>query len=116
MVDGVVREWMQLMQEKMEMEGGELDEMMETLFVIFYVDDVYMLLPICTQFCYANGDSPYAKFLAFLPVCIRQIVMCQQSFRTQFHYTYGDPHFYFVLISAACPPVPRLYAYRDPNL
>ncbi len=35
-----------------------------------------MLLPICAQFCYANGDSPYAKFLAFLPVCIRGVPVC----------------------------------------
>ncbi len=48
----------------------------------------YMLLPLCAQFCYANGDSPYAKFLAFLPVRIwgapdangDQFLMDQQSF------------------------------------
>jgi hypothetical protein len=39
MVDAVVREWMQLLQ---DMEGEELDEMMETLFAIFYVDDTYI--------------------------------------------------------------------------
>ncbi len=33
---------MQFLQEEMDMEGGELDEMMETLFAIFYVDDAYI--------------------------------------------------------------------------
>jgi hypothetical protein len=42
MVDAVVREWMQLLWEEMDMEGEELDEMMETLFAIFYVDDAYI--------------------------------------------------------------------------
>jgi hypothetical protein len=44
MVDVVVWEWMRLLQEEMEMEmeGGELDEMIETLFTIFYVDDAYI--------------------------------------------------------------------------
>jgi hypothetical protein len=45
MVDAVVREWMRLMREEMDMEGEELDEMMETLFAIVYVDDAYMLVP-----------------------------------------------------------------------
>jgi hypothetical protein len=42
MVDAVVREWMQLLREEMDMEGEELDEMMETLFAIFYVDDAHI--------------------------------------------------------------------------
>jgi hypothetical protein len=42
MMDAVVREWMQLLQEEMDMEGEELDEMMETLFAIFYVDEAYI--------------------------------------------------------------------------
>ena len=46
MVDAVVREWMQLLWEEleMEMEEEELDNMMETLFAIFYVDDVCISL------------------------------------------------------------------------
>jgi hypothetical protein len=40
----------------------------------YYV--AYMLLPICTKFCYANGDSPYAIFWAFLPVRIRGVPVC----------------------------------------
>ncbi len=36
----------------------------------------YMLLPICAQFCYANGDSPYAKFPAFLPVRVQGVPVC----------------------------------------
>jgi len=46
MVNAVVREWMRLLREEleMEMEEEELDEMMETLFAIFYVDDVYIAL------------------------------------------------------------------------
>jgi len=44
MVNAVVQEWMQLLREEleMEMEEEELDEMMRTLFAIFYVDDVYI--------------------------------------------------------------------------
>ena len=52
---------------------------------------MYLLLPVCAQFCYAYGDYPYAKFPAFLPVPIQgvrefpyayrdQILMYQQSF------------------------------------
>jgi hypothetical protein len=43
MVDAVVREWLRLLWEDMALglEEEELDEMMETLFVIFYVDDAY---------------------------------------------------------------------------
>jgi len=43
-VDAVVREWLRLLREEMalELEGAELDEMMETLFAIFYVDDAYI--------------------------------------------------------------------------
>ena len=42
MVDAVVREWMQLLREEMDLEGEELDKIMETLFVIFFVDDAYL--------------------------------------------------------------------------
>jgi hypothetical protein len=42
MVDAVVRECMQLLREETDIEGEELDEMMETLFAIFYVDDSYI--------------------------------------------------------------------------
>ena len=41
-VDAVVRKWMQLLQEEIDLEGEELDEIMETLFAIFYVDNVYI--------------------------------------------------------------------------
>jgi len=37
----------------LELEEEEPDEMMDTLFAIFYVDDAYMLIPICAQFHYA---------------------------------------------------------------
>ena len=42
MVDVVVREWMQLLREDMHLEGEELDEIMETRFAIFYMDDTYI--------------------------------------------------------------------------
>ena len=42
MVDAVVREWMQLLQEEIDLEGEELDEIMDTLFTIFYVDNAYI--------------------------------------------------------------------------
>jgi hypothetical protein len=43
-VDAVVREWLRLLREDMApgLEEEELDEMMETLFAIFYVDDAYL--------------------------------------------------------------------------
>ena len=43
-LDAVVREWLRLLREEMalDLEEEELDEMMETLFVIFYVDDAYI--------------------------------------------------------------------------
>jgi hypothetical protein len=86
---------------------------------------VYMLLPICAQFHYANGDSPYAKFLAFLPVRIWGVPVCVPGsvcdVSAIFPHTIslrirGSPFANFVLISAACTPVPRLDAYRDPHL
>ena len=42
-VDAVVREWLRLLREEMAPgpEEEELDQMMETLFAIFYVDDAY---------------------------------------------------------------------------
>jgi hypothetical protein len=42
MVDAVVRELMQLLREEMHLEGEELDEIMETRFAIFYVDDTHI--------------------------------------------------------------------------
>jgi hypothetical protein len=42
LVDAVVREWLRLLREEMVMEEEELDEMMVTLFAIFYVDDAYI--------------------------------------------------------------------------
>ncbi len=44
-----------------------------------------MLTPICAQFHYAYGDSPY-------------------------------PYANFALFFAACTPIPRPYAYRDPHM
>lgn len=43
MVDAVVRELMQLLREEMHLEGEELDEIMETRFAIFYVDDTHIV-------------------------------------------------------------------------
>ncbi len=40
---------------------------------------VYMLLPICAPFHYANKDSPYAKFPAFLSVRIQGVLVCIQG-------------------------------------
>ena len=52
-VDAVVREWLRNLCEEMasELEEEELDEMMETLFAIFYVDDAYIALrdPVLLQ-------------------------------------------------------------------
>jgi hypothetical protein len=42
MVDAVVREWLQILREESELEGEELDKMMDILFMIFYVDDAYI--------------------------------------------------------------------------
>ena len=42
MVDAVVREWLCILREEIDMEGEELDKTMETLFAIFYVDDAYI--------------------------------------------------------------------------
>ena len=42
MVDAVVREWLRILREELDMEGEELDSMMEALFAIFYVDDAYI--------------------------------------------------------------------------
>jgi RNase P subunit RPR2 len=51
MVDVVVREWMQLLQEEMDLEGEEPDKIMEILFTIFYVDDAYI----------ASRDPPFLQ-------------------------------------------------------
>jgi hypothetical protein len=39
MVDAVVREWLRILREDTDLEREELNEMTETLFAIFYVDD-----------------------------------------------------------------------------
>jgi hypothetical protein len=41
-VDAVVREWLQILKVKSGLEWEELDEMMDALFAIFYVEDVYI--------------------------------------------------------------------------
>ncbi len=42
MVDAIVREWFQILREESNLEGEELDKMMDTLFAIFYVDNAYI--------------------------------------------------------------------------
>ena len=42
MMDAVVREWLCILREELDMEGEELDPTMETLFTIFFLDDVYI--------------------------------------------------------------------------
>ncbi len=42
MVDAVVREWLQILQDKSGLEGEELDKMMDTLFAIFYAHNAYI--------------------------------------------------------------------------
>ncbi len=42
MVDAMVREWLQILRDESGLEGEELDKMMDALFAIFYVDDVYI--------------------------------------------------------------------------
>ncbi len=42
MVDAVAREWLQILREESELEGEDLDEMMDALFTIFYVDNAYI--------------------------------------------------------------------------
>ena len=42
MVDAVVRDWLCILRDEMDMEGEELDLMMEALYTIFYVDDAYI--------------------------------------------------------------------------
>jgi hypothetical protein len=51
MVDAVVREWLQILREESELEGEELDKMMDALFAIFHVDDAYMVarVPVFLQ-------------------------------------------------------------------
>ena len=39
MVDAVVREWHRILWEGLSLDGEELDEVMNTLFAIFYVDN-----------------------------------------------------------------------------
>jgi hypothetical protein len=42
MVDAAVREWLQILRNKSGLEGEELDEMMDALFAIFYIDYEYI--------------------------------------------------------------------------
>jgi hypothetical protein len=42
MVDAMVREWLQILRDELGLEGEELDEMMDALFAIFYIDDTYI--------------------------------------------------------------------------
>jgi hypothetical protein len=43
MVDAVVREWLQILREELGLEGEELDEIMDALFAIFYVNNAYIV-------------------------------------------------------------------------
>jgi hypothetical protein len=43
MVNAVVREWLQILREESELEGEELDKMMDALLAIFYIDDTYIV-------------------------------------------------------------------------
>jgi hypothetical protein len=43
MVDTVVREWLQILRDKLGLEGEELDEMMDALFAIFYIYNAYIV-------------------------------------------------------------------------
>jgi hypothetical protein len=42
MVDAMVRGWLQILREESELEGEELDKMMDALFAIFHVDSAYI--------------------------------------------------------------------------
>ncbi len=42
MVDAVVREWLQILREESELDGEELDEIMDVLLATFYVDNAYI--------------------------------------------------------------------------
>ena len=42
MVDAMVREWLWILWDGLELEGEEWDGLMETLFVIFYDDDAHV--------------------------------------------------------------------------
>jgi hypothetical protein len=42
MVDAVVRDWYWTLREESDLEGEELDEMMDAMFAIFYVDNAYL--------------------------------------------------------------------------
>jgi hypothetical protein len=41
MVDAMVRKRFQILREESELEGEELDKMMDALFAIFYIDEVH---------------------------------------------------------------------------
>jgi hypothetical protein len=43
MVDAMVRECLQILREESELEGEELDAMIDALFVIVYADNAYIL-------------------------------------------------------------------------
>jgi hypothetical protein len=51
MVDAVVRDWHWILRKESDMEGEELDKMMDALFALFYVDDAYLVAqdPILLQ-------------------------------------------------------------------
>jgi hypothetical protein len=42
MVDAIVGEWLQILWDESGLEREKLDEMMDTLFMVFYVDDAYI--------------------------------------------------------------------------
>jgi hypothetical protein len=42
MVDALVREWYWILRGESDLEGGELNETMDALFAIFYIDNAYL--------------------------------------------------------------------------
>ena len=53
MVDTVVQEWLRILRDESGLGGEELDELIKTLFAIFYVDGMYIassgLLAMCDR-------------------------------------------------------------------
>ncbi len=63
MVDAVVRERLQILREESELDGEELDEIMDVLLAIFYVDNAYIATrePVFLQWAIDGRVSTFER-------------------------------------------------------
>ncbi len=81
MVDAVVKEWLQILQDKLGSEGEELDGMMHALFAIFYIDDAYIAArdPVFLQWAIDGLVSTFEHVGLAIKISKTKAIICTPS-------------------------------------